>query len=147
MFHHSESSSKIALSFWFSGVTCPIVIVSPMKYGSRDTLLPALFSPWLPALGGRGSFIALISLLLSSPSPHGIRLQTNMGWTPGLSSLPAFGNFSLLQRRKMVPEVYWALHPCLQPSLGSSPSHPATVLPDPGLEGHSHLAMAVKDCP
>lgn len=141
MFHHSESSSKIALSFWFSGVTCPIVIVFPMKYGSRDTLLPALFSPWLPALGGRGSFIALISLLLSSPSPHGICLQTNMGWTPGLSSLPALGNFSLLQ----VSGVYWALHPFLQLHWGSSPSHPATVLPDPGLEAHLHLAAAVKD--
>lgn len=47
----------------------------------------------------------------------------------------------------MVSEVCWALHPLSNLPWGSSPSHPATVPPDPGLEAHLHLAMAGKDCP
>lgn len=38
LFHHSESSSQIALSFWFWGMTCPIVMVSLVKCGGGETL-------------------------------------------------------------------------------------------------------------
>lgn len=69
MFYHSESSSEIALSFWFSGVTRPIVIASPMKYGSRDTPAGRFLPGYLLALA-REVLLLLISLLLSLPSPR-----------------------------------------------------------------------------
>lgn len=49
----------------------------------------------------------------------------------------------------MISEVYWALHPLLQPSRGREPltSLPTSCSPDPGLAAHWRLAMAVKDYP